>query len=58
MNTNSEYSLGIPIECEIKDDILYRHEYFTNDIVKRIPVISKEEFLICYKTWVNAESEE
>jgi hypothetical protein len=23
--------------------------------VKRIPIISKEEFLICYKTWVDAE---
>jgi hypothetical protein len=57
MNAGGKYLFGRPSEWEIEDDVLYRYDFISDTEAKKIPIISKNEFMMCYESWVKAESE-
>ena len=58
MNTGDKYLFGRPSELKIEDDVLYRYEFIDDTVAKKIPIIRKNEFMMCYESWVKAESED
>lgn len=52
MNAGSIYLFGRPDEYKIENDTLYRIEYINDTVAKEIPIITKEEFIMCYEQWI------
>ena len=45
-------------ETEITDDGLYRYKYVGDNMYHRERIISKDDFIKCYNTWIKGESNE
>ncbi len=45
-------------ETEITDDGLYRYKYVRDGMFSKELIISKEDFIECYNTWIKGVSNE
>ena len=54
----SRWLFGRPDEIHIENDTLFVYQYDVEDdnSVHRFPVITKEEFILCYNTWIKGEN--
>ena len=45
-------------DTEITDKGLYRYRYVGDNMYSQELIISKEDFITCYNTWIKGESNE
>lgn len=55
MNAGGYWVFGRPDDVFIKNDILYRRIYETEQIYHDERIMTKEEFLLCMKEWYKNE---
>ena len=57
MNVGGCWVFGRPDDVFIENDVLYRRIWETEQVIIHIPIITKEQFMLCYNTWVKGDKD-
>ncbi len=58
MNTGGIWLFGRPNEILIEGNKLIRREYETEQVYTDNVILTRDEFLLCYNTWIKGEDKE